>query len=216
MEGTHYGDKTKKLRLERGWPQEQLAEISGISVRTIQRIESGQPASAETLKAIWSAFDIDVKELLKEKSPSKKEKLDIDFLIRLNSGRDLFNVVGNSHVYRFDNDDLENEEEVELVSCFLQDVHDWGELWNEIEPGEKIKIEYRFTERIKELEGYGFWVFGLRKKGRFKFPSNLISDEEKTISMISGTVYVTRSTNPMIIKFPESKESISVKQEGER
>jgi transcriptional regulator with XRE-family HTH domain len=36
----------QKLRLQRGWSQEQLAELSGLSVRTIQRLERGQqPAS---------------------------------------------------------------------------------------------------------------------------------------------------------------------------
>ena len=41
----------KKLRLERHWSQEQLAEMSGLSTRTIQRIESGQNADFETLKS---------------------------------------------------------------------------------------------------------------------------------------------------------------------
>ncbi|WP_296082988.1 helix-turn-helix transcriptional regulator [uncultured Agrobacterium sp.] len=39
----------QKLRLQRGWSQEQLATVSGFSVRTIQRIERGQSASLETL-----------------------------------------------------------------------------------------------------------------------------------------------------------------------
>ena len=33
------------LRLEKGWSQEELAAHSGLSVRTIQRIENGQRAS---------------------------------------------------------------------------------------------------------------------------------------------------------------------------
>jgi transcriptional regulator with XRE-family HTH domain len=49
----------QKLRLQRGWSQEQLAELSGLSVRTIQRIERGQPASIESLKALGAAFAID-------------------------------------------------------------------------------------------------------------------------------------------------------------
>ncbi|MBS0541051.1 MAG: helix-turn-helix domain-containing protein [Proteobacteria bacterium] len=49
----------QKLRLQRGWSQEQLAELSGLSVRTIQRIERGQTASLETLKALGAAFEID-------------------------------------------------------------------------------------------------------------------------------------------------------------
>ncbi len=39
----------QKLRLQRGWSQEQLATVSGLSVRTIPRIERGQSASLETL-----------------------------------------------------------------------------------------------------------------------------------------------------------------------
>ena len=35
----------QKLGLQRGWSQEQLAELSGLSVRTIQRVKRGQPAS---------------------------------------------------------------------------------------------------------------------------------------------------------------------------
>ncbi|MFN6100724.1 MAG: helix-turn-helix domain-containing protein [Burkholderiales bacterium] len=29
----------QKLRLQRGWSQQQLADLSGLSVRTIQRLE---------------------------------------------------------------------------------------------------------------------------------------------------------------------------------
>jgi transcriptional regulator with XRE-family HTH domain len=49
----------QKLRLQRGWSQEQLAELSGLSVRTIQRLERGQPASVESLKALGAAFEVD-------------------------------------------------------------------------------------------------------------------------------------------------------------
>jgi transcriptional regulator with XRE-family HTH domain len=49
----------QKLRLQRGWSQEQLAELSSLSVRTVQRIERGLPASNETLKSLASVFEID-------------------------------------------------------------------------------------------------------------------------------------------------------------
>ena len=53
----------QKLRLQRGWSQEQLTELSGLSVRTIQRLERGQPASMESLKALGAAFEIDFSHL---------------------------------------------------------------------------------------------------------------------------------------------------------
>jgi len=53
----------QKMRLERGWSQQQLADISGLNVRTIQRIENGQSASLESFKALGAAFDVDFSQL---------------------------------------------------------------------------------------------------------------------------------------------------------
>ena len=53
----------RKLRLQRGWSQEQLAQMSGLSVRTIQRIERGQKAGLESLKSLASVFDVDLSQL---------------------------------------------------------------------------------------------------------------------------------------------------------
>ena len=53
----------KKIRLEHNWSQDQLAEISGVSSRTIQRIENGNPPSMETLKALAAGFGISVEQL---------------------------------------------------------------------------------------------------------------------------------------------------------
>ena len=49
----------QKLRLQRGWSQQQLADLSGLSVRTIQRIEQGQVASTESLKSLAAVFEIE-------------------------------------------------------------------------------------------------------------------------------------------------------------
>lgn len=49
----------QKLRLQHGWSQEQLAVLTGLSARTIQRIERGQNPSAESLKAIAAVFEVD-------------------------------------------------------------------------------------------------------------------------------------------------------------
>ena len=69
----------QKLRLQRGWSQQQLAELSGLSARTIQRIENGQPASAESLKSLASVFEIDFSSLTSEQdmsasTPSKQDE----------------------------------------------------------------------------------------------------------------------------------------------
>jgi len=49
----------KQLRIERGWTQQQLAEICALSLRTIQRVEVQGIASLETCKALAAAFAVE-------------------------------------------------------------------------------------------------------------------------------------------------------------
>ena len=60
----------QKLRLQHGWSQQQLAEASGLSVRTVQRIEAGYPASTESLKSLAAVFEVDFSTLNPEQNMS--------------------------------------------------------------------------------------------------------------------------------------------------
>ncbi|HCK02865.1 helix-turn-helix domain-containing protein [Serratia grimesii] len=55
--------RIRQLRLDKGWSQEQLATIAGLSTRTVQRIENGEQASLETLTAIAAALGVQVSDL---------------------------------------------------------------------------------------------------------------------------------------------------------
>lgn len=52
-----------KLRLKKGWSQQQLAQVSGTSLRTIQRVEAGATASLETLKSLAAVFEVSLEDL---------------------------------------------------------------------------------------------------------------------------------------------------------
>ncbi len=52
-----------KCRKEKSWSQDELATASGLSIRTIQRVESEALASLQTKKALASALDIDIHDL---------------------------------------------------------------------------------------------------------------------------------------------------------
>ncbi len=65
----------QKLRLQHGWSQQQLAEASGLSVRTIQRLEAGQPASIESLKSLAAVFEIDYVLLNTEQAMETKSEV---------------------------------------------------------------------------------------------------------------------------------------------
>jgi transcriptional regulator with XRE-family HTH domain len=56
----------KTLRERKALSQEQLAEVSGLSLRTIQRVEAGHRVSFASLRALAAIFDVDVDSLERE------------------------------------------------------------------------------------------------------------------------------------------------------
>ncbi|ENR5390605.1 TPA: helix-turn-helix domain-containing protein [Providencia rettgeri] len=66
-------NKIKQLRLARAWSQEQLALLSSLSTRTIQRVENGEVPSLETLSALASVFNVSVSELTSTPLPESIE-----------------------------------------------------------------------------------------------------------------------------------------------
>jgi transcriptional regulator with XRE-family HTH domain len=63
----------RKLRLKKGWTQSQLAELAGVTTRTIQRVEQGHQPSLETSKALASVFEVDLSLLQPEDKQMQNE-----------------------------------------------------------------------------------------------------------------------------------------------
>lgn len=59
-----YINKVRALRLGKNWSQEQLSKESGLSLRTIQRIENGSNISMDSLKVLAKALGVEPNELL--------------------------------------------------------------------------------------------------------------------------------------------------------
>ena len=67
-------NQIKKLRIEKGLSQEQLAEKANISVRTVQRLEAGNDGSIATLNLIANALGVKVSELFNEEISSQQQE----------------------------------------------------------------------------------------------------------------------------------------------
>jgi len=100
--------RVHELRVARGWSQEQLAKVAGLSPRTVQRLEAGEGAALDTLQAIAGAFDIEVSEVLAAEKPLPPPPK-VTFLPRIRTGEELCNVVGPAQMYHHDYDPLSKD-----------------------------------------------------------------------------------------------------------
>ena len=75
----------KNIREKLNWTQEELTEKSGISVRTIQRIEAGTEPKGQTLKILSKALGVEENELLEKKVALNEMNLSLLKIINLSS-----------------------------------------------------------------------------------------------------------------------------------
>lgn len=68
--------RVRELRLARGWSQAELAELSGLSIRTIQRIENGANPGLESMKRLAEVFAVGLADL---RARSAEESRDVTF-----------------------------------------------------------------------------------------------------------------------------------------
>ncbi len=66
----------QQRRREKGWSQEELARHSGLSTRTIQRIEGGQKAGLESLKCLAAVFETSISTLMQEQTMTEQRQTD--------------------------------------------------------------------------------------------------------------------------------------------
>lgn len=90
----------RELRLKKHFSQEQLAESCGLSLRTIQRVESGHRVSYASLRALADSFNLNVDELEKElyaMNNKVEDFMEIPLWVRVSMGRGWFSVSRREH-----------------------------------------------------------------------------------------------------------------------
>ena len=76
-------DLVLQMRKAKAWSQDELAIASGLNLRTIQRIENEATASLQSMKALASAFDMNIHDLEYEESEMINELVNKDVIIAL-------------------------------------------------------------------------------------------------------------------------------------
>lgn len=165
----------------RQWSQEQLAEISGLNVRTIQRVEQGQAASLDTRRALASAFEFEDVDVLskpftiptEEELKAQKEKFDREHVtltaLPLTTGKQLAKLV-ELHMMDLSEPGFELSREAdetfaELVDYF-RDYRDCADAYSETT---KFEVYDELQARIDALKALGVSLRHAERKMQVKW-----------------------------------------------
>lgn len=171
------------------------------SYYTSERLQNIKKSHEEWVRR---ALDFEIHNIKSKKYPEST----ISFLTRIFTGSQLLNVISGCHGYDFDNDELHNEAEVDLIGTFLQNAQDWGELLPDMESGERVRTKYVLSQELQELEDNSYWVFGGVVSRKIKLGNEI------TTWRIS-VLRVLRSDNPEIIKVGfDSTTDMKITEQG--
>lgn len=188
-------NSVRELRRRKGRTQEQLAEATGLSLRTIQRLESRGTASMHTLRHVADALGVSLDAVQRHSGTDDHDEGDIQLLVRLTTGQEVLAVVGGAQALEFDNPPPQDPDEVSTIARFLQLLQDYGDLWDGLEAGQRVEAQFEVDTELRELEQRGLWVFGGRT---FRTITNPF-DRTSGVSLLTAVVRVVRRDDPSII-----------------
>lgn len=158
----------RMLRDAKGWSQEQLAEISKLSSRTVQRVEEGLPSSVDTRRAIASAMgfeDIDAlnkphaiptpEQVAEQRARFDKEHLTLKAQ-RIETGKQFGHLLEQSSANLFHEAEELPPQAAEVfarLTDLCRDYADCDELYSAVD---KLGVYEELGHMVDELSGLGF------------------------------------------------------------
>ncbi len=77
----------------------------------------------------------------------------------------LISVVANAHESSYSHQELVSEAEVDTVAELLQAIHDYAEIWEDLEPGARVRATFELGRMLGDVQRDGWRVFGVRTRG---------------------------------------------------
>jgi len=178
------GRVVRKFREAKQWTQATLAELSGLTERTVQRVEKGDSASHDTRCAIARGFGFDNLNIFNDPIPMLNEEKYGAYLAALDSstvivdiervvkGRGVRSTIEGAHSSA---SDLIGEPKPEAREAFaelvdnLRDYNDIHDCFNEIQ---RLELDKMLDELIAQVESYGCAIGVGRRQAMISFSND--------------------------------------------
>ena len=202
--------ETNGPRYKSSYPEEKIDSYENLMIlcRVHHKMVDDQPSTftAEILRQIKNNHEISVTEMLSDKQKPKPVRLRRikknipDFLIRITTGKQLVDLISGTYAFSMDHDELSTEKEANMIGGFFQELQDWMDNIDVMEPVDRVKGAYNLTQLIQEVEQNGFFVFAGRE---IQVLEGGVSNEPSNWPV--ALVRILRNDNNEIIPPPKNK-----------
>lgn len=165
----------RTLRAASDLSQDALAEASGLSERTIQRIESSGRTSRMTRRSLARGFGYDnhdifddprfiatatdaVAEVFAERAKEVEAnhpghiKLAVE---TVSGGAQIAGLIDQCDAWVYHCDDGASVAGQGITAVLFDSVQDYGDIWNELPPSGRFEAQGSFTKMLEDIAGHG-------------------------------------------------------------
>lgn len=158
------GPRPGSPRYDAAFPEEQHDSYDNLIVlcKVHHKMVDDQPVEfgADALRTLKTRHEQRVKKALHSRSSTTSSGATQSRLNVIRSGRELLQVLIGSYAYDFDHDEPRSQDETDLIASTLQALHDWGEVGDDLEPGQRVQVGYELTAEIKTLHESRLVILG--------------------------------------------------------
>jgi hypothetical protein len=137
-----------------------------------QEVRKFSPPLADRIAARWedgiATVVMQLIEVIKPEVLTEIRKKEIITLGKVNSGKEMMDIVIGSHFSFSYHDEVKDETEIDLVGGFIQNMRDWADIWDDIDVPGQMRAVLNVDEMLRDLSSNGWSVYAARMKGKRK------------------------------------------------
>lgn len=163
----YIAQQVKYLRRWHKLTQENVADMAGLTTRTIEKVESGRHRPEEqTLRSLARAFQIDVKYFEKPTLEQvTRQRAEMERAVRkmvvvptapVRTASEFLSAFAGQHGFRFDTPADQSDELLQVTAEMIDWITDVNDGWDDCNKSQQLDVARSFTELCGQLEKLGY------------------------------------------------------------
>ncbi len=168
----------RHLREQKCWSQEDLARRAGVSVRTLQRAESGASTKMDTLAFLAEALEVPPTDLMDEAPPSGTQSIPegmpkhavpvlplIPVVLRqVTTGKHLIDAAQGSMAMIPEVRGLIDQADADVIGAMFDGLRDYMDVVSVMSITEQLRFSVDLNSQIAEIQKCGWWILAGQKR----------------------------------------------------